>query len=198
MQLRSRSRAMEPREPCQAGNRAALSGMFHVPRGRRFRSCIRRTFSAQEVVPCIRPCTANGGPRHSRMTSASPYHRDAAKAGGGGPHLPRLPLHRHPGHRQDHLRQDPGQGRQLRAPGGRGSLLPVPVVPWHRERQLSGRDGAGRRLQHGVDQVRALRDEAIYAPANVKKRVYIVDEVHMLSVPAFNALLKIWRSRRST
>lgn len=44
---------------------------------------------------------------------------------------------------------------------------------------------------NGVDQVRALRDEAIYAPANVKFRVYIIDEVHMLSVPAFNALLKI-------
>ena len=43
---------------------------------------------------------------------------------------------------------------------------------------------------NGVDQVRALRDEAIYAPANVKKRVYIVDEVHMLSTGAFNALLK--------
>lgn len=44
---------------------------------------------------------------------------------------------------------------------------------------------------NGVDQVRALRDEAIYAPANVRKRVYIVDEVHMLSTAAFNALLKI-------
>ena len=44
---------------------------------------------------------------------------------------------------------------------------------------------------NGVDQVRALRDEAIYSPANVKKRVYIVDEVHMLSPAAFNALLKI-------
>ncbi len=44
---------------------------------------------------------------------------------------------------------------------------------------------------NGVDQVRALRDEAIYAPANVKKRVYIVDEVHMLTTAAFNALLKI-------
>ena len=44
---------------------------------------------------------------------------------------------------------------------------------------------------NGVDQVRALRDEAIYAPANVKKRVYIVDEVHMLSTAALNALLKI-------
>jgi DNA polymerase-3 subunit gamma/tau len=44
---------------------------------------------------------------------------------------------------------------------------------------------------NGVDQVRALRDEAVYAPANVKWRVYIVDEVHMLSTSAFNALLKI-------
>ena len=44
---------------------------------------------------------------------------------------------------------------------------------------------------NGVDQVRALRDEAAYPPANVRKRVYIVDEVHMLSTSAFNALLKI-------
>ncbi|MCC8122530.1 MAG: DNA polymerase III subunit gamma/tau, partial [Oscillospiraceae bacterium] len=44
---------------------------------------------------------------------------------------------------------------------------------------------------NGVDQVRALRDEAVYTPAAVKKRVYIVDEVHMLSAAAFNALLKI-------
>ena len=44
---------------------------------------------------------------------------------------------------------------------------------------------------NGVDQIRALRDEAIYTPAAVRKRVYIVDEVHMLSTPAFNALLKI-------
>ena len=44
---------------------------------------------------------------------------------------------------------------------------------------------------NGVDHVRALRDEAIYSPANVRKRVYIVDEVHMLSTAAFNALLKI-------
>jgi len=44
---------------------------------------------------------------------------------------------------------------------------------------------------NSVDNVRALRDEAIYSPAAVKKRVYIVDEVHMLSLSAFNALLKI-------
>lgn len=44
---------------------------------------------------------------------------------------------------------------------------------------------------NGVDNVRALRDDAIYSPAEVKKRVYIIDEVHMLSMSAFNALLKI-------
>ena len=44
---------------------------------------------------------------------------------------------------------------------------------------------------NGVDNVRALRDEAIFSPASVKKRVYIIDEVHMLSTSAFNALLKI-------
>ena len=44
---------------------------------------------------------------------------------------------------------------------------------------------------NGVDHVRALREEAVYTPAVLKKRVYIIDEVHMLSTPAFNALLKI-------
>lgn len=44
---------------------------------------------------------------------------------------------------------------------------------------------------NGVDNVRSLRDDAIYSPAQVKKRVYIIDEVHMLSISAFNALLKI-------
>lgn len=44
---------------------------------------------------------------------------------------------------------------------------------------------------NGVDQVRELRSKAIYSPAQVKKRVYIIDEVHMLTDAAFNALLKI-------
>lgn len=43
----------------------------------------------------------------------------------------------------------------------------------------------------GVDSIRDLRDEAVYAPAELKKKVYIMDEVHMLSQSAFNALLKI-------
>ena len=44
---------------------------------------------------------------------------------------------------------------------------------------------------NGVDDVRMLRDEAIFSPTTVRKRVYIIDEVHMLSKPAFNAPLKI-------
>ncbi|MCQ2419692.1 MAG: DNA polymerase III subunit gamma/tau [Clostridia bacterium] len=44
---------------------------------------------------------------------------------------------------------------------------------------------------NGVDSVRVLRDDAIYTPGEVKMRVYIIDEVHMLSTAAFNALLKI-------
>lgn len=43
---------------------------------------------------------------------------------------------------------------------------------------------------NGVDAVRAIRDEVAYTPSGLKYRVYIVDEVHMLSIPAFNALLK--------
>lgn len=43
---------------------------------------------------------------------------------------------------------------------------------------------------NGVDDVRALRDEVMYAPTVCKYKVYIIDEVHMLSASAFNALLK--------
>ena len=43
---------------------------------------------------------------------------------------------------------------------------------------------------NGVDDVRALRDEVMYAPTACRYKVYIIDEVHMLSSQAFNALLK--------
>ena len=48
-------------------------------------------------------------------------------------------------------------------------------------------DGASN---NGVEQVRALRDECVYAPAQCRFKIYIIDEVHMLSTAAFNALLK--------
>ncbi len=43
----------------------------------------------------------------------------------------------------------------------------------------------------GVDDARELRDRAIYAPSELRKKVYILDEVHMASSAAFNALLKL-------
>lgn len=48
-------------------------------------------------------------------------------------------------------------------------------------------DGASN---NGVDQVRDLRDNARYSPVNSSYKIYIIDEVHMLSTAAFNALLK--------
>ncbi len=48
-------------------------------------------------------------------------------------------------------------------------------------------DGASN---NGVDQVRDLRETVRYAPAQGKFKIYIIDEVHMLSAAAFNALLK--------
>ena len=51
---------------------------------------------------------------------------------------------------------------------------------------------------NGVDEIRDLRDKVRYGPAIAKYKVYIIDEVHMLSSGAFNALLKTLRSRRRT
>ena len=48
-------------------------------------------------------------------------------------------------------------------------------------------DGASN---NGVEQVRALRETVKYAPASSKFKIYIIDEVHMLTTAAFNALLK--------
>ena len=49
-------------------------------------------------------------------------------------------------------------------------------------------DGA---TNNGVEQVRELRQNAIYRPARSRYKIYVIDEVHMLSTSAFNALLKI-------
>ena len=43
---------------------------------------------------------------------------------------------------------------------------------------------------NGVDDIRTIREEVVYPPASARYRVYIIDEVHMLSLSAFNALLK--------
>ena len=48
-------------------------------------------------------------------------------------------------------------------------------------------DGASNR---GIDEIRELRENAKYMPSASRYRIYVIDEVHMLTLPAFNALLK--------
>ena len=47
---------------------------------------------------------------------------------------------------------------------------------------------------NGVENIRQIVEEVQYSPTEGKYKVYIIDEVHMLSIGAFNALLKPWRS----
>jgi DNA polymerase-3 subunit gamma/tau len=78
---------------------------------------------------------------------------------------------------------------------GRSAGGPVPCAQCDPCREVAaGRaldvleiDGASNR---GIDEVRTLRENARYAPARGRRKVYIIDEVHMLTEPAFNALLK--------
>lgn len=50
---------------------------------------------------------------------------------------------------------------------------------------------------NGVDNIREIKEQVQYSPATGKYKVYIIDEVHMLSIGAFNALLKHWKNHRS-
>ena len=52
------------------------------------------------------------------------------------------------------------------------------------------RDITNGSLEDGVDEIREIRDKSTYAPSRATYKVYIIDEVHMLSTGAFNALLK--------
>src|SRR5438046_1904792 len=68
-----------------------------------------------------------------------------------------------------------GEGENCREIAGGNSLDVIEI------------DGASNR---GIDDVRELRDNVRYAPAKGRYKIYIIDEVHMLSSAAFNALLK--------
>ncbi len=56
-------------------------------------------------------------------------------------------------------------------------------------------DGASNR---GIDEIRDLRESARYAPAKGKYKIYVIDEVHMLTKESFNALLKTLEEPRLT
>jgi DNA polymerase-3 subunit gamma/tau len=78
--------------------------------------------------------------------------------------------------------------------GGGGSTLNMPVMGRHCEAIMEGRhidviemDAASH---NGVDDIRQITDAVRYTPVNARYKIYILDEVHMLSAAAFNALLK--------
>ena len=61
------------------------------------------------------------------------------------------------------------------------------VISANRSLDIVEIDGASNR---GIDHIRQLREEVNFAPTDLKRKVYIIDEVHMLTNEAFNALLK--------
>ena len=85
----------------------------------------------------------------------------------------------------------------LTGPRGVGKTSVARILA-HEINQLSYDEGASHldiieidaASNNGVDDIRALREKAQVAPVSAPKKIYIIDEVHMLSKPAFNALLK--------
>jgi DNA polymerase III subunit gamma/tau len=68
-----------------------------------------------------------------------------------------------------------------------GVCEPCVAIAESRHLDVQEMDGASN---NGVEEVRQIIDSVRYAPASARYKVYIIDEVHMLSKPAFNALLK--------
>ncbi len=112
-----------------------------------------------------------------------------------GPHRPRLHAHRRARGGQDHHRPPAGPRPQLRERHRRTSpSLDLAVEGRHCRAIIEGRhmdvlelDAASRTK---VDEMRELLDGVRYAPVEARYKVYVIDEVHMLSTAAFNALLK--------
>ena len=144
------------REPCQAGNRAALSGCSRAmqvacpfPYGTGLLPCVlygaffreRRLPHVQGALPEI------PAPILFRCGGPAPSDPHPAKRGDAGAHCPRLPVHRLSGDGQDHLRQDPGPGGQLPAPQGRRPLRPVRDLQGVGRGVHFGRGGDRRRQQ---------------------------------------------------
>ncbi|HDH58313.1 MAG TPA: DNA polymerase III subunit gamma/tau, partial [Bacteroidetes bacterium] len=67
------------------------------------------------------------------------------------------------------------------------ACTPCKEIPEGRSMDVLEIDGASNR---GVGEIRNLRDNIHFNPAACRKKIYIIDEVHMLTIEAFNALLK--------
>ena len=115
----------------------------------------------------------------------------------GRAHSAGLDSHRRARRRQDHDGAHPGARAQLRIAGRLGhrrrpstcrSLgIHCQAIMESRHLDVIEMDAASH---NGVDDVRQINDAIRYAPVSARYKVYILDEVHMLSGAAFNALLK--------
>ena len=167
-------------------SRLVSDGKFAHPGRPRSPIPLRSTMSYQALARKYRPETFDQVVGQAHVTG------HPARGPAQGQAQPRLPLLRPPRLRQDHRGPAAGQGHQL--PGrtadgdpcgecetclaiARGNYLDVLEI-----------DAASNT---GVDNIRELRDMAQYSPSEGTSRVFIIDEVHMLSKGAFNALLKI-------
>lgn len=94
------------------------------------------------------------------------------------------------GARRDPLRPrrpSPGSGRNIRSAEPCGGCDSCRAIQEGRFLDLLEIDAASNR---GIDDIRTLRERVRLAPAKAKYKVYVIDEVHMLTTEAFNALLK--------
>ena len=117
--------------------------------------------------------------------------RGARQRADTGARAPRVPVHRHARRGQDDHRAHPRQVPQLRDRRHRDALRQVRHLHARSTRAASSIcievDAASRTK---VDDTRELLENVQYAPTRGRYKVYLVDEVHMLSTHSFNALLK--------
>ena len=188
-----RSCAMERREPCQAGNRAALSGQHCAPQS----ACMpydkgnapsffmyRMIFLYQVLYRKWRPRTFSDVSGQEHITSTLANEIMSGKVSHA---------YLFTGSR--------GTGKTTCAKifaKAVNCLHPVNGSPCNECEICRGIDDGtildvvelDAASNNGVDNIREIIDNANFTPVNAKYRVYIIDEVHMLSTGAFNALLK--------
>ena len=138
---------------------------------------------------------ASTGRAPSDLIGQEALVRTLTNAFATGRHRPRLHAHRRPRRRQDDHRAHPRPRAELIEPDGQGQPTPDPAAMC----EHCGAIAEGRHIdvlemdaatRTGIDDIREILDSVRYAPAAARYKVYIIDEVHMLSKEAFNALLK--------
>ncbi len=190
----SGSCAMDCHEPCQAGNRAALSGFFRAPQliGSFVRSSafvfLKKFWEGYALYQALyrkyRPSTflEVAGQEHITLTLKNQleqgriFHAYLFTGTRGTGKTSCAKILAKAVNCLNSINGEPcGECESCREIAS-GEVMDILEI-----------DAASN---NGVDDIRALRDQVNFTPAKAKYRVYIIDEVHMLSLNAFNALLK--------